>query len=306
MRIIFMGTPDFAVPSLQGLIDQGHQICEVFTQSDKPKGRGHKLQPPPVKELALSYGIPVFQPATLRDETVQAQIAGLEPELIVVVAYGKLLPPAVLEIPERGCINVHGSLLPKYRGAAPIQWAVINGEKVTGVTTMFMAEGMDTGDILMTAETEVGDEETAGELFDRLKGLGAELLAETLERLEKDELTRIPQDEALATLAPMLHKELSVIDWNRPAQQIHDLIRGLNPWPCAVAVLDGKRLKLLGSRVTEGQGRPGDLFIAEGDLAVYCGQGALKITELQTENGKRMSGRNYLLGHPLGQGSKFQ
>lgn len=306
MRVIFMGTPDFAVPSLQKLLDRGNDIRAVFTQPDKPKGRGHKLQAPPVKDLALKHEIPVFQPPTLRDETVQQQIRELAPEVIVVAAYGKILPKAVLDIPKLGCINVHGSLLPKYRGAAPIQWAVINGEKVSGVTTMYMGEGMDTGDMLLKAETPIGPEETAGELFDRLMVLGAELLGETLDKLEKGALRRVPQKDEEATHAPMLSKELSQVDWNRPAQEIHDLIRGLNPWPCAFSTLDGKRVKLLSSRVTEGAGEPGSLVVQEEGLAVCCGSGALLLTEIQTENGKRMSGKQYLLGHPLKEGARLE
>lgn len=306
MRIVFMGTPDFAVPSLQTLIGRGDEICAVFTQPDKPKGRGHKLQPPPVKELALQHGLQIFQPDSLRDGDVQKTIAELLPDAIVVVAYGKKLPPEVLAVPRLGCVNVHGSLLPKYRGAAPIQWAVLNGEKTTGVTTMFMAEGMDTGDMLLKSETEIGPEETAGELFDRLKLLGAGLLDETLSRLERGELKGTPQDEAQATLAPMLKKEMSIIDWTRTAQQIHDQIRGLNPWPCATALLDGKRVKLLASRAVEGEGVPGMAYDLSGELAAACGQGMLLIRELQAETGRKMSGRDYLLGHPLTQGAKFE
>lgn len=306
MRVIFMGTPDFAVPSLQKLIDRGDDICAVFTQPDKPKGRGHKLQAPPVKELALQHNIPVYQPQTLRDETVQEQICGLAPEAIIVAAYGKLLPKAVLDTPKLGCINVHGSLLPKYRGAAPIQWSVINGDKTAGVTTMYMGEGMDTGDMLLKAETPVGEEETAGELFDRLMLLGAELLGETLDKLEKGELERVPQNEAEATHAPMLSKELSKIDWNRSAKEIHNLIRGLNPWPCAFSMLDGKRIKLLASRIVDGSGAAGTLTVINGDLAVFCGKGAILLTELQTENGKRMSGKEYLLGHPLKKDARME
>lgn len=306
MRVIFMGTPDFAVPSLQALLDRGDDICAVFTQPDKPKGRGHKLQPPPVKELALRHSLPVLQPDTLRDEAVQESIAELEPDAIIVVAYGKLLPPKVLSVPRLGCINVHGSLLPKYRGAAPIQWAVINGEKTAGVTTMFMAEGMDTGDMLLKSETEVGPEETSGELFDRLKLLGAKLLTETLDKLEQGELKAIPQDGTQATLAPLLKKEMSALDWSEPAQRIHDRIRGLNPWPCAAAVLDGKRIKLLASQVIEGEGVPGTAYNLDGELAAACGRGMLRITELQADIGKRMSGKDYLLGHPLKEGARFE
>ncbi len=305
MRVVFMGTPDFAVPSLQILLDHGYEVCAVYTQPDKPKGRGHKLQPPPVKELALQHQIPVFQPATLRKEEVQAEIRSWNPDVIVVVAYGKLLPKAVLDAPKLGCVNVHGSLLPQYRGAAPIQWTVLNGDKVAGVTTMFMAEGMDTGDMLLKAETPVGEEETSGQLFDRLKDLGADLLLETLQGLEVGTLTPVPQDEAQATRAPMLSKELSQVDWTKSAQQVHDLIRGLNPWPSAVSYLDGRKLKLHASRVREGSGEPGKPFAQDGALWVYCGQGALELTEIQTENGKRMDGKSYLLGHPLQEGSHF-
>ena len=305
MRVVFMGTPDFAVPSLQILLDHGYEVCAVYTQPDKPKGRGHKLQPPPVKELALQHQIPVFQPATLRKEEVQAEIRSWNPDVIVVVAYGKLLPKAVLDAPKLGCVNVHGSLLPQYRGAAPIQWTVLNGDKVAGVTTMFMAEGMDTGDMLLKAETPVGEEETSGQLFDRLKDLGADLLLETLQGLEAGTLTSIPQDEAQATRAPMLSKELSQVDWTKSAQQVHDLIRGLNPWPSAVSYLDGRKLKLHASRVREGSGEAGKAFAQDGALWVYCGQGALELTEIQTENGKRMDGKSYLLGHPLQEGSHF-
>ena len=198
MRIVFMGTPDFAVPSLQALIDAGHDVCAVYTQPDKPKGRGHKLQPPPVKELALQHNIPVFQPVNLRGEDTQREIQAWGADVIVVVAYGKLLPKAVLDAPRLGCVNVHGSLLPKYRGAAPIQWTVLNGDKTAGVTTMFMAEGMDTGDMLLKAETPIGENETAGELSDRLSELGAELLIRTLRELEAGTLKRIPQNPAEA------------------------------------------------------------------------------------------------------------
>ena len=227
MKIVFMGTPDFAVPSLEALLARGHEVAAVFTQPDKPKGRGHKLLPPPVKSLALEHGIPVYQPATLRTEEAAETLRALQPELIVVAAYGKLLPPAVLSIPPRGCINVHGSLLPQYRGAAPIQWAVLNGEKKTGVTIQQMGEGLDTGDMLQKAETEIGENETSGELFDRLKEIGAALLVDTIDRL--DTLVPVPQDEAAATYAPMIRKEMGAVDWTQPAQAVHNLVRVLNP-----------------------------------------------------------------------------
>lgn len=301
-----MGTPDFAVPALESLIVHGYNLCGVFTQPDRPKGRGHKLQPPPVKELALRQGLEVYQPETLRDTEIQKKIIQMEPDVIAVVAYGKLLPPEILEIPHLGCINVHGSLLPKYRGAAPIQWTIINGESTAGVTTQFMAEGMDTGDILLKAEVPVGREETTGELFDRLKILGAKLLIETLDGLELGSIQRTPQNHDQATLAPKLQKEMSVVDWTQPALKIHDLIRGLNPWPCATTVLGGKRMKLLSSRIVEGEGRePGTVYVKNGEMIVACGQQALRIVELQTENGKRMGGREYLVGHPLEAGARF-
>lgn len=305
MRVVFMGTPDFAVPSLQKLLDAGFEVCAVYTQPDKPKGRGHKLQAPPVKELALRHEIPVFQPASLRKEEVQQELQSFQPDVIVVVAYGKILPKAVLDLPRLGCINVHGSLLPKYRGAAPIQWTVINSDGTGGVTTMFMGEGLDTGDMLLKAETPVGAEETAGQLFDRLKDLGADLLLETLEKLERGKLTPVPQNEEDATHAPMLSKELSVIDWSKPARELHDLIRGLNPWPSAYSYLDGKKLKIHASRVAEGSGEAGKAFSKDGNLLVYCGKDALELTEIQTENGKRMDGKSYLLGHPLNKDSRF-
>ena len=305
MRVVFMGTPDFAVPSLQKLLDAGFEVCAVYTQPDKPKGRGHKLQAPPVKELALQHEIPVFQPTSLRKEEVQQELQSFQPDVIVVVAYGKILPKAVLDLPRLGCINVHGSLLPKYRGAAPIQWTVINGDGTGGVTTMFMGEGLDTGDMLLKAETPVGAEETAGQLFDRLKDLGADLLLETLEKLEQGTLTPVPQNEEDATHAPMLSKELSVIDWSKPARELHNLIRGLNPWPSAYSYLDGKKLKIHASRVVEGSGEVGKAFAKVGNWLVYCGEDALELTEIQTENGKRMDGKSYLLGHPLNKDSRF-
>lgn len=305
MKILFMGTPDFAAASLQALLKNGHEVCAVFSQPDKPKGRGHKLQPTPTKTLAEEYRVPVYQPVTLRDAAVQEQIAELSPDLIVVVAYGKLLPKEVLALPRLGCINVHGSLLPKYRGAAPIQWAVLNGEKKTGVTTMYMAEGMDTGDIILTAETEIGETETSGELFDRLKDLGADLLLETLCRLEAGTAPRIPQNDTDATLAPMLKKEMAEIDWAKSAGEIVNLVRGMNPWPCAFTKFESKKLKIFKVHMVNLEGTPSGLTVQNGDLAVYTGDKAVVIDELQPENGKRMSGKSFLLGHPLGKESKF-
>ncbi|MGN0477933.1 MAG: methionyl-tRNA formyltransferase [Hominenteromicrobium sp.] len=297
MRIVFMGTPDFAVPSLEALLRRGHEIAAVYTQPDKPKGRGHKLLPPPVKMLALEHNIPVCQPATLRSAEAAETLRAFAPELIVVAAYGKILPPDVLAIPPRGCINVHGSLLPKYRGAAPIQWAVLNGDKVSGVTIQRMAEGVDTGEILAKAETEIGPDETSGELFDRLMVLGAELLVETIDKL--DTLTPEPQDEALATHAPMLQKEMGAVDWTKSAAEVHNLVRGLNPWPAAYLTVDGKRMKLWRTAVVKVNGLPGVLTELDGEMTVYCGKYAVQLVEIQPENGKRMRGSDYLRGHPL-------
>lgn len=304
MRIVFMGTPDFAVPSLEALLRRGHEIAAVYTQPDKPKGRGHKLLPPPVKALALERGLPVCQPVTLRNGEAVETLRAMEPELIVVAAYGKILPPDVLAIPKYGCINVHGSLLPKYRGAAPIQWAVLNGEKISGVTIQRMAEGIDTGDILARAETEIGPDETSGELFDRLKVLGAELLIDTVDKLNT--FTPEPQDEALATYAPMLQKEMGAIDWTKSAAAVHNLVRGLNPWPAAYLAVDGKRMKLFKTRVVKAKGLPGVLTVMDGEMTVFCGEDAVQLVELQPENGKRMRGSDYLRGHPLAHDVKVQ
>lgn len=304
MRIVFMGTPDFAVPSLEALLKRGHEIVAVYTQPDKPKGRGHKLLPPPVKELAMQHGIPVYQPVSLRKEEAIEELRALQPELIVVAAYGKILPVAVLEIPPRGCINVHGSLLPKYRGAAPIQWAVLNGDAVSGVTIQQMGEGIDTGDILAKAETEIGADETSGELFDRLMVIGAALLIETIDKL--DSIVPEPQNEALATHAAMLSKEMSIVDWTKTAQEVHNLVRGLNPWPVAVCTVEGKRMKIFRTQIVEAQGEPGALTNLNGEMTVFCGENAVQLTEIQPENGKRMRGSDYLRGHPLKETVKVQ
>ena len=294
MRIVFMGTPDFAVPSLQALIDAGHDVCAVYTQPDKPQGRKQILTAPPVKTLALEHDIPVFQPNTLKNEDEQARLRELAPEVIIVVAYGKLLPKAVLDIPPHGCINVHGSLLPRWRGAAPIQWAVIAGDEMAGVTTMQMAEGLDTGDMLLTYETKVGEKETAGELFDRLAQSGAELLIQTLVKL--DEITPRPQDDAQSCYAHMLDKQMAVIDWSKSAHEIDCLIRGLNPWPIALTTLSGERLKVFAAEKAAGNGEPGTVLEADPKkgLTVACGEGALKLTEIQLVGGKRMKATDFL------------
>lgn len=305
MRIVFMGTPDFAVPSLQALIDAGHDVCAVYTQPDKPQGRKQILTAPPVKTLALEHDIPVFQPNTLKNEDEQARLRELAPEVIIVVAYGKLLPKAVLDIPPHGCINVHGSLLPRWRGAAPIQWAVIAGDEMAGVTTMQMAEGLDTGDMLLTYETKVGEKETAGELFDRLAQSGAELLTQTLVKL--DEITPRPQDDAQSCYAHMLDKQLAVIDWSKSAHEIDCLIRGLNPWPIALTTLSGERLKVFAAEKAAGNGEPGTVLEADPKkgLTVACGEGALKLIEIQLVGGKRMEATDFLRGHVIEVGTKL-
>lgn len=305
MRIVFMGTPDFAVPSLQALIDAGHDVCAVYTQPDKPQGRKQILTAPPVKTLALEHDIPVFQPNTLKNEDEQARLRELAPEVIIVVAYGKLLPKAVLDIPPHGCINVHGSLLPRWRGAAPIQWAVIAGDEMAGVTTMQMAEGLDTGDMLLTYETRVGEKETAGELFDRLAQSGAELLIQTLVKL--DEITPRPQDDAQSCYAHMLDKQMAVIDWSRSAHEIDCLIRGLNPWPIALTTLSGERLKVFAAEKAAGNGEPGTVLEADPKkgLTVACGEGALKLIEIQLVGGKRMKATDFLRGHVIEVGTKL-
>lgn len=305
MRIVFMGTPDFAVPSLQALIDAGHDVCAVYTQPDKPQGRKQILTAPPVKTLALEHDIPVFQPNTLKNEDEQARLRELAPEVIIVVAYGKLLPKAVLDIPPHGCINVHGSLLPRWRGAAPIQWAVIAGDEKAGVTTMQMAEGLDTGDMLLTYETKVGEKETAGELFDRLAQSGAELLTQTLVKL--DEITPRPQDDAQSCYAHMLDKQMAVIDWSKSAHEIDCLIRGLNPWPIALTALSGERLKVFAAEKANGNGEPGTVLEADPKkgLTVACGEGALRLTEIQLVGGKRMKATDFLRGHSLEVGVKL-
>lgn len=299
MRIVFMGTPDFAVPSLQALIDAGHEVCAVYTQPDKPQGRKQILTAPPVKTLALEHNIPVYQPQTLKNEDEQAQLRALAPEVIIVVAYGKLLPKAVLDIPPHGCINVHGSLLPRWRGAAPIQWAVMAGDQKAGVTTMQMAEGLDTGDMLLTYETEVGARETAGELFDRLAQAGAELLVRTL--VELDSITPIPQDDSQSCYAHMLDKQMAVIDWTKSAHEIDCLIRGLNPWPVALTTLDGERLKVYAAQPVDGKGKPGEVLVSDAKkgLIVACGAGALALEEIQLVGGKRMKSADFLCGHAV-------
>ena len=303
MRIVFMGTPDFAAASLKKLIDEKYDIAAVFTQPDKPRDRGMKLTYSPVKELALENNIPVYQPTKLRDGTATELIKSLRPDILVVVAYGRILPDDMLEVPKYGAINVHASLLPKYRGAAPIQWAVLNGDKITGVTTMYLASEMDTGDIIYTAETEIGEFETSGELFDRLMVMGAELLDRTLRDIEAGTAPRTPQDHSKASYVKMLDKSLSPIEWAKTPREIIKQIYGLQPWPVATAELDGKVFKIYSAEYTQNKTvkAPGSVVSAgKKGIEIAClGGETLLITELQAAGKKRMKASDYLLGHPI-------
>lgn len=304
MNIVFMGTPDFAVPSLSKLCDSVHNVLAVFTQPDKPVGRKQILTPPDVKVEALKRGIEVFQPDSLRDENSYEELKKLFPDVIVVVAYGKILPKNILDLPKYACVNVHGSLLPKYRGASPIQSAVLNGDKVSGVTTMFMGEGMDTGDILMTAETEIGENETSAELFDRLALMGADLLLETLSGLENGTVKPVPQNESEATYTKKITKDLCPINWANSNTEVHNQVRGLQTWPVATAKLGNKDVKIHKTRLCDKGGEAGAVICVK-PLTVACGSGSLIIDELQLSGKKRMTSESFLLGHPLKIGDKF-
>lgn len=303
MKIVFMGTPEFAVPSLKALVEAGHEICGVFTQPDKPKNRGMKLQPTPVKEYALTQDIPVFQPAKMRDGEALSILKELSPELIVVAAYGKILPVDILELPPRGCINVHSSLLPKYRGAAPINWAILNGEDESGVTIMYMAEGLDTGDMIAASSTAIAIDENAQQLHDRLAEMGAELVTQVVAQMEQGEVQASKQDDALSCYAPMLSKELSPIDWGKPARQIHDQVRGLYPWPSAIAEIDGVRCKILRTSITGESTEKAAGYFVQADkkgMKIACGGGeVLEILELQPDGKKAMAATAFLMGHPI-------
>ena len=303
MKILFMGTPDFAVPCLEKLIKDGHNIVGVLTQPDKPQGRKMKLTPPPVKELALQNNLEVYQPESLKNDAIKPLLEEKQPEIIVVVAYGKILPKYVLDFPKYGCINVHGSLLPRWRGAAPIQWSIIAGDKTAGVTTMKMSEGLDTGDMLLKYETEIGQTETAGELFDRLALSGAELLHDTIEQID----TIVPevQDESKANYAHMLDKQMAQIDWSKSNKEIDCLIRGLNPWPIALTTLNGERLKVYSASLQNASGKAGEVLQADSKngLLVACGEGAMLLNEIQAVGGKRMNAKDYLRGHKIEVGS---
>ena len=304
MRIVFMGTPDFAVPSLEKLAETGHEIVGVFTQPDRPKGRGNKLTPSPVKIRAIEYGIPVFQPERIRRDGLE-DLKKLKPELCFTAAFGQILSQEILDIPPMGNINVHASLLPRHRGSAPIAWAILQGDSSAGVTTMMMDRGIDTGDMLLRAETEIGETETCGELTERLSRIGAELLAETLSSLEAGTLRRIPQDESKMTYDPMLNREMGEVDFRRPAALVRGQINGLNPWPCAGVNWQGERLKLLRAAAAETEApagsRPGEVLVSspkEG-LILACGDGAVRVLELQAPGGKKMRAEDFLRGHGI-------
>jgi len=287
-----MGTPDFAVPSLKMLIDEGYEVSAVITQPDKPKGRGKKVTAPPVKEYAVQRGIRVLQPEKVKTPEFAEQLREIKPDLLITAAYGKILPKEVLDIPPLGCINVHGSLLPKYRGAAPIHWSVINGDKVTGITTMYTDIGMDTGDMLVKREIPIPEDITYGELYERLALLGAEVLKETLVRLENNTLERIPQNDSEATYAPMIKKEIGLIDWNKSAREIHNLVRGTNPWPGAYTFYKGARLRIWKTELSDEtfeEPVPGKLFkVTRDGVFVATGEGALKLREIQFDSGRKM------------------
>ena len=302
MRILFMGTPDFAVASLKRLVEDGHDVCGVFTQPDKPKNRGHKMAFSPVKEYALTVGIPVYQPVKLRDGEALRLVEELAPELIVVAAYGRILPEDILNTPPYGSINVHSSILPKYRGAAPINWAILNGDSVTGVTIMYMAKELDAGDVILCRETAIDPDEDTQMLTARLAALGADALAEAVERLHDGTAVRTPQDHSAYTYAPMLDRSLSPLDFSRSARQLHDQVRGLIPWPCASMTLDGKNVKVYRTAVGGETALTAGKIAEAGKqgLAIACGDGRLlRILELQAEGGKRMAAADYLRGHPV-------
>ncbi len=306
MRIVFMGTPSFAVPSLQALVEKGHDLAAVVTQPDRPKGRGKKEAPPPVKELARSYKLPVFQPLRIRDEDFIELLRGFAPEVIAVVAFGRILPPDILSIPRYGCVNVHASLLPSYRGAAPIHWAVINGEKETGVTTMYIDEGLDTGDMILQQAVQIDDQDNVGIVHDRLAVLGARLLVETIDLIAHGKAPRIRQPDS-ASYAPLLKAEDELIVWDRPARDINNHIRGMNPWPGARTSLFGKVLKIWGAVVKdvgETTGQPGQvLYSGREGITVCTGAGRINITELQLQGAKRLSVDDFLRGKPVPAGT---
>ena len=300
MRVVFMGTPGIAAMCLEKIIADGFQVVGVYTQPDRPKNRGMKLAFSPVKEVALANNLPVFQPENFREEETVQQLRDLRPDVVAVVAYGRILPQKVLDIVPQGFINIHASCLPQYRGSAPYQWAVLDGLKETGVSAQFMVHAMDAGDVVGVSKTPIGPNETAGELLDRLAVLGADLLSETLTKFSKGELCPEPQDESKVTFAPMLDKAMCPIDWTKTAQQVHDHVRGLHPWPVATMELQGKRFKVHATAVVEGSGEPGRILgLTKTGLKIACGEGAVEVRSLQAEGGKRMNAPDYFRGHPL-------
>ena len=303
MRVVFMGTPDIAATCLKKLLLERFDVVGVYTQPDRPKGRGMKMVYSPVKEVALANDLPVFQPENFREDETVEQLRLLKPDVVAVVAYGRILPQRVLDVPKCGCINIHASLLPNYRGSAPYQWAVINGEKETGVSAQHMVWEMDAGDVIDVVKTEIGENETAGELLDRLAVLGAELLCKTLNRAKcGDQCCGKPQDPNCVTYAPMLDKSICPIDWNMTAQQVHNQVRGLHPWPVATAQIGGTKFKIHSTVVLPGEtgAAPGTILgLTKTGLQVACGEGAVEIRSLQAEGGKRMAAPDYFRGHPL-------
>ena len=300
MRVVFMGTPDIAAVCLKKILEDGFDVVGVYTQPDRPKNRGMKLAFSPVKELALERGLPIYQPESFREEETVQALRELRPDVVAVVAYGRILPQKVLDIPGKGCVNIHASVLPAYRGSAPYQWAVLDGLKETGVTAMYLCREMDAGDIIDVEKTPIGPNETAGELLDRLALLGAGLLSKTLDRIAQGNVTGTPQDGSLVTFAPMLDKTMSPIDWTKTAQQVHDHVRGLHPWPVATAEIGGKKFKIHSTVIVPGQGTPGQILgLTKTGLQIACGQGAVEIRVLQAEGGKRMAAPDYFRGHPL-------
>ena len=302
MRIVFMGTPDIAATCLKKIIADGFDVVGVYTQPDRPKNRGMKLTYSPVKEVALDNNLPVFQPDSFRDDATLQELKNLTPDVVAVVAYGKILPQKVLDVPTKGCINIHASILPAYRGAAPYQWAVLDGCKETGVTAMYLCREMDAGDIIAVSKTPIEENETAGELLDRLAVLGADLLSNVLSEFISGKPAATPQDSGNVSYAPMLDKTMNQIDWSKPVQKVHDHIRGLNPWPVAVTEIAGKKFKIHQSVIVDRETTdvPGKILgLTKTGLQIYCGQGILEIRTLQAEGGKRMSAPDYFRGHPL-------
>jgi len=309
VKIVFMGTPEFAIPSLKMLVEEGYDVVAVVTQPDKPKGRGNKLTAPPVKEYAVEKGIPVLQPEKVKTPEFVQELKAVNPDIIITAAYGKILPKEILDIPPLGCINVHGSLLPKYRGAAPIHWAIINGEKTTGITTMYTDTGLDTGDMLLKREIAITDDMTVGELHDRMAVLGAETLKETLIRLKEGRLERTPQNHAEATYAPLITKDTGKVNWADTSVNIYNLIRGTNPWPVAYTHYKGDRMRIWKARFNSGKQvdfAPGTITdVGKGYIEVACGSGTLIIEEIQFSSSRRMSVEEYLRGHVITEGEVF-